>query len=739
MVEHYSHRIQNVIQKELFKAQKSIKIAVAWFTNDLLFQPLLLKLQAGVSVELILNKDEINDSGDNEIDFNSFTEAGGILHWNASKTLMHEKFCIIDDSTIIYGSYNWTNKAEYNDESVAVSKDEEGTVSFYTALFNKLCKAYPAEDSINPVAITRFNPFDLSKGEIVFDLFGVLVYRWIIKEKYVYRIFSKETRKQICLYDFEDILIHSDPSVSSIGVKRFGMWYFYSLKGKNIGIIQYNLIQAFPNENAFWIWQKGLLGIANDEGVEELACIYESITSYYSRKCVVYRKDTTYGIIYQGHDIFGGWFFEEIEIINTRFFIIKLDGKYALCEFNNAILDDADYCPFITDPEYDKIESIKDDYFIVTKDNKKGVFHLAKNGIECSCDDISYIGKNRFIARKNKKEGLYEDGKLIIPCIYDKLIPDGMSTSFFKKKAGVISENGETIVDFKYSNIKYYRFYDEPYDKDGFFLVYNKPYFGIWIDKREIGYVNETPYSIQNYIADFSLFEYNEDVLLEEMRNAIVRSIFLEIMYPSKFQEVVMCTSGFQHPPKEEPELRIVRIANENKFLNSRYNSIVRFTYTELLNYRKHVEVFCLDDIRKDIDDCKKRRFSEGDILEISKNAPVILDKYGTKERRYILVKVYSPATGTSYYTQFSPQDFRTPVFPIDDNKKRLPIMYPNGSAAELYIKGEKDTDIVFDLLTRNRRKDCKIRISKIIQTNIWDRFDNDQALAYVYTYDLET
>lgn len=147
MVEHYSHKIQNVIQKELFKAQKSVKIAVAWFTNDLLFQPLLLKLQSGVSVELILNRDNINDSEDNEIDFNTFVEIGGILHWNESKKLMHEKFCIIDDSIVIYGSYNWTNKAEYNDESIAVSKEEYGTCMFYRNLFNKLCQTYPVESS----------------------------------------------------------------------------------------------------------------------------------------------------------------------------------------------------------------------------------------------------------------------------------------------------------------------------------------------------------------------------------------------------------------------------------------------------------------------------------------------------------------------------------------------------------------------------------------------------------------
>ena len=92
MIEHYSYKIQNAIQKELFKANSSIKIAVAWFTNDLLFQPLLLKLAAGVSVELILNKDDINCSDDNEVDFDEFVKAGGILRWNDTKQLLHDKF-----------------------------------------------------------------------------------------------------------------------------------------------------------------------------------------------------------------------------------------------------------------------------------------------------------------------------------------------------------------------------------------------------------------------------------------------------------------------------------------------------------------------------------------------------------------------------------------------------------------------------------------------------------------------
>ena len=77
MIEHYSSRIQNAIQRELFKATQSIKLAVAWFTNDLLFQPLLLKLSQGVSVEVILNDDVINRTGENSLDFSIFVQNGG--------------------------------------------------------------------------------------------------------------------------------------------------------------------------------------------------------------------------------------------------------------------------------------------------------------------------------------------------------------------------------------------------------------------------------------------------------------------------------------------------------------------------------------------------------------------------------------------------------------------------------------------------------------------------------------
>ena len=145
MIKHVSDKIQNAIQLELFKAKESIKIAVAWFTNELLLQPLVLKLQNGVSVELIINDDEINRNGETSLDFTEFLKAGGVLRWNDSKQLMHDKFCIIDNRIVITGSYNWTNKAEYNSEVENIFYDEDETTLFYNELYNKLSVRFEKE------------------------------------------------------------------------------------------------------------------------------------------------------------------------------------------------------------------------------------------------------------------------------------------------------------------------------------------------------------------------------------------------------------------------------------------------------------------------------------------------------------------------------------------------------------------------------------------------------------------
>ena len=120
MAKSYFEDIELYITEELMKAQTTIRVAVAWFTNKRLLSILKFKQKNGVKVEIIINDDNINR---NALDFKSLLNIGGeVLFTKSSKSLMHCKFCVIDDNVLITGSYNWTTKAEEsNKEQITIS------------------------------------------------------------------------------------------------------------------------------------------------------------------------------------------------------------------------------------------------------------------------------------------------------------------------------------------------------------------------------------------------------------------------------------------------------------------------------------------------------------------------------------------------------------------------------------------------------------------------------------------
>ncbi len=54
--------IANRILKEIESAEQSVYIAVAWFTNKLIFDKLLLKVKNGCKVYIIISNDKINEN-----------------------------------------------------------------------------------------------------------------------------------------------------------------------------------------------------------------------------------------------------------------------------------------------------------------------------------------------------------------------------------------------------------------------------------------------------------------------------------------------------------------------------------------------------------------------------------------------------------------------------------------------------------------------------------------------------
>ncbi len=132
MVTPYFSSIRETLLSAFKGANSSIDIAVAWFTNEQLFDTVLSRLEEGVKVRLVMINDDINHCSG--LNLQRFIDKGGELYFGKTGLLMHNKYCIIDGETVLTGSYNYTYYAERsNSENIVCISDEEAAVSQYTS------------------------------------------------------------------------------------------------------------------------------------------------------------------------------------------------------------------------------------------------------------------------------------------------------------------------------------------------------------------------------------------------------------------------------------------------------------------------------------------------------------------------------------------------------------------------------------------------------------------------------
>tara|TARA_R110000868_G_scaffold144361_1_gene363346 strand:- start:6999 stop:7802 length:804 start_codon:yes stop_codon:yes gene_type:complete len=136
-VEIHFEEIQAQIIEQVKNAKYSIWLAVAWLTDKDLLRELYKKKKEGLSVRIVVLDDEINRK--HGIEYEKFFETKRFKPTGLYKNIMHHKFCIIDLKTIVHGSYNWTNKARWNKETVSIDNSRELAEKFATE-FIKLIK-----------------------------------------------------------------------------------------------------------------------------------------------------------------------------------------------------------------------------------------------------------------------------------------------------------------------------------------------------------------------------------------------------------------------------------------------------------------------------------------------------------------------------------------------------------------------------------------------------------------------
>ena len=130
-IPHEAKEAQKTLLFSIDKAKRSINIAMYSFTNHTIAKHLKNAAKRGVKISILLDyKQNVNDPYSQigylakykNIDI--YTIKGLPSKKRDFNGIMHIKMAVIDHSTIVFGSANWTNSAfRYNYEVIYFTKD----------------------------------------------------------------------------------------------------------------------------------------------------------------------------------------------------------------------------------------------------------------------------------------------------------------------------------------------------------------------------------------------------------------------------------------------------------------------------------------------------------------------------------------------------------------------------------------------------------------------------------------
>ena len=132
-------KIKEEIIQGIRTAKYTIWIAVAWFTDKDIFQELLLKKKQGINVRIITSDEQSNSYLMSNLEEN-FDLKKVPLKGEYLSNRIHDKFCVIDFEYVMHGSFNWSNNANKNDETLAIALDRDFAKKFadeFMRLYNE--------------------------------------------------------------------------------------------------------------------------------------------------------------------------------------------------------------------------------------------------------------------------------------------------------------------------------------------------------------------------------------------------------------------------------------------------------------------------------------------------------------------------------------------------------------------------------------------------------------------------
>jgi phosphatidylserine/phosphatidylglycerophosphate/cardiolipin synthase-like enzyme len=126
-------RVQQSFVELVENAEKSITFMAFSFTADEIGDAVRARALDGVEVQGVMETEQVNSNVGTEFDL--FQQAGLDVLRDGIEGQMHHKVMVIDESIVIFGSYNFTNNAEdRNDENLLVVYNTDIAAQFTAEL-----------------------------------------------------------------------------------------------------------------------------------------------------------------------------------------------------------------------------------------------------------------------------------------------------------------------------------------------------------------------------------------------------------------------------------------------------------------------------------------------------------------------------------------------------------------------------------------------------------------------------
>lgn len=116
--------IRDEIIQSIRMAKHSIWITIAWFSDNNLYQELQNQKIQGVHIRILISNERANQTMIPKLreQFETIVvDRWGYNDYNG----VHSKYCIVDNSIVLHGSFNWTPTASQNEEHLTVSVDRQ--------------------------------------------------------------------------------------------------------------------------------------------------------------------------------------------------------------------------------------------------------------------------------------------------------------------------------------------------------------------------------------------------------------------------------------------------------------------------------------------------------------------------------------------------------------------------------------------------------------------------------------